>query len=80
MNYVYAKVSTELNFYGKTNPGALIEKYGSPLYVYNEAILRERCRELRNMVDYKYFHVNYSPKANSNLEILKIVRELFMSL
>ncbi len=75
MNYVYAKVSTSQNFYEKTNPAVLIEKYGSPLYVYNEDILRERCRELKKMVDYKYFHVNYSPKANSNLEILKIVRD-----
>lgn len=75
MNYVYATVSTSQDFYGKTNPAGLIEKYGSPLYVYNEAILRKRCRELKNMVDYKYFHVNYSPKANSNLEILKIVRD-----
>ena len=74
MNYVYAKVSADLNFYGKTNPVSLIEKYGSPLYVYNETILKERCRELKNLVDYKYFYVNYSPKANSNLEILKIVR------
>ena len=75
MNYVYAKVTTSQSFYGKTNPAGLIEKYGSPLYVYNEVILRERCRELKNLVNYKYFHVNYSPKANSNLEILKIVRD-----
>ena len=75
MNYVYAQVSTGLNFYRKTNPVSLIEKYGSPLYVYNETILRERCRELKSLVDYKYFYVNYSPKANSNLEILKIVRD-----
>lgn len=75
MNYIYAKVSTALNFFGKTNPVSLIEKYGSPLYVHNETILRERCRELKKMVDYKYFFVNYSPKANSNLEVLKIVRD-----
>ncbi len=74
MNYVYAKVSSDLNFYSKTNPVSLIEEYGSPIYVYSETILRERCRELKNMVDYKNFYVNYSPKANSNLEILKIVR------
>jgi diaminopimelate decarboxylase len=30
---------------------------------------------LKNLVDYKFFNVNYSPKANSNLEILKIVRD-----
>lgn len=53
----------------------LINKYGSPLYVYNEAILRERCRELINLVPLENFRVNYSAKANTNLEILKIIRE-----
>lgn len=75
MNYVYSKVSSDLNFYGNTDPVSLAENYGTPLYVYNEAILREKCRELKNLVNYKNFHVNYSPKANSNLELLKIVRE-----
>ena len=75
MNYVYSAVSSNLNFYEKTNPVSLAEDYGTPLYVYNERILRERCHELKNLVDYKNFFVNYSPKANSNLEILRIVRE-----
>ncbi|MDR3424427.1 MAG: diaminopimelate decarboxylase [Alphaproteobacteria bacterium] len=51
----------------------LIEKYGSPLYVYDENILRERCREIRNLLPNKNYRVNYSAKANSNLELLKIV-------
>lgn len=75
MNYVYSKVSSDLKFYGNTNPISLVEAYGSPLYVYNENIIRERCRELKNLVDYKNFYVNYSPKANSNLEIIKIVKD-----
>lgn len=75
MNYVYSNVSSDLKFYGNTNPVSLIEAYGSPLYVYNENIIRERCRELKNLVDYKNFYVNYSPKANSNLELIKIVRD-----
>jgi diaminopimelate decarboxylase len=65
----------ETNFYDSTNASELIEKYGSPLYVYNETILRERCREMASLVSYPRFTSNYSIKANSNLELLKIVRE-----
>jgi len=53
----------------------LIGKYGSPLYIYDEEILRKRCRELKNLLPSKNFRVNYSAKANTNLEILKIVNE-----
>jgi diaminopimelate decarboxylase len=75
MNYIYSKVSSENNFFGKTDPVFLAEKFGTPLYVYNENILRERCRELSGLISYKNFHVNFSPKANGNLELLKIVKE-----
>ncbi len=54
---------------------ALAEKYGTPLYVYDETILRTRCRELANLLPGRNFKVNYSAKANTNLELLKIVRE-----
>lgn len=70
---IYSKVSSEKNFFGQTDPVQLIEKYGSPLYVYNENILRKRCRDIKGLIDYHNFSVNYSPKANSNLELLKIV-------
>lgn len=68
-------VTAKTNFYGNTNPVELAEKYGTPLYVYNEDILRERCRELKNLVSYKNFQVNYSVKANGNLSLLKIIKE-----
>lgn len=71
---IYSKVSSEKNFFGHTDPVQLIEKYGTPLYVYNENILRKRCRDIKGLIDYPNFNVNYSPKANSNLELLKIVR------
>ncbi|NLE24755.1 MAG: diaminopimelate decarboxylase [Clostridiaceae bacterium] len=54
---------------------SLTEKYGTPLYVYSEAILRERCRELKNLLPNKNFRVNYSAKANTNLELLKIIKD-----
>lgn len=65
----------QANFYGNSAPLRLVEEYGSPLYVYNETILRSRCREMVGLVSYPYFKVNYSIKANSNLELLKIVRQ-----
>ena len=67
--------TTQTKFYGNTTPDELIATFGSPLYVYNEAILRERCREMRQLTDYPRFKVNYSIKANSNLELLKIIWE-----
>lgn len=65
----------QTGYYGKTNPEKLLKEFGSPLYVYNEAIIRDRCRDMANLVSYPYFKSNYSIKANSNIEILKIVRE-----
>jgi diaminopimelate decarboxylase len=74
MNYIYSKVSSEKKFFGNTDPVRLIEKYGTALYVYNENILRNRCRDLKGLISYSNYTVNYSPKANGNLELLKIVR------
>lgn len=69
------KVTTETEFFKGTNPVELLEKYGSPLYVYNENIFRDRCRELKQLVTYKNFSVNYSVKANGNISLIKIAHE-----
>lgn len=53
---------------------SLLAKYGSPLYVYSEPILRERCREIRQLLPRRRFRPSYSAKANGNLELLKIIR------
>lgn len=65
----------QTHFFGQTNPQKLLQKYGSPLYVYNESILRTRCREIAGLSDYPHFHANYSVKANGNLHLLRIIRE-----
>ncbi len=65
----------QTNFYGNSNPSKLVEQYGSPLYVYNEAILRKCCRDMKNLVPVEGFTADYSIKANANLHILEIVRE-----
>ena len=51
-------------FFGNSDPEKLICQYGSPLYVYNEAILRQRCRDVTNLVSYRPFTANFSCKAN----------------
>lgn len=63
------------NFYAGHKPEGLLQEFGSPLYVYNEKILRTRCREMADLVSYPRFQANYSCKANSNLELLRIVRD-----
>ncbi|MCR4435401.1 MAG: diaminopimelate decarboxylase [Clostridiales bacterium] len=67
--------TVQTNFFGENTAAGLVERFGSPLYVYNEAILRKRCREMAGLISYPNFKANYSIKANSNLEILKIARQ-----
>ena len=74
MQKVYSKVTDSMNFFQGVDPTELAEKYGTPLYVYNERILRERCRDLKNLVTYPNFVVDYSAKANGNLAFLQIVK------
>ncbi len=61
-------------FLTKEKAFELIEKYGSPLYVYDEKTLRLRCKEMRNILPNKNMRVNFSAKANGNLEILRTVK------
>lgn len=75
MSNKFCSVTDKMNFYKGIEPTELVEKYGSPVYVYNESILRERCREMKNLLSYPNFSVSFSAKANSNLRLLEIVRE-----
>ena len=67
--------SASLQFFGASTPAGLVNKYGSPLYVYNERILRERCRDMKGLADVPGFTVCYSTKANGNPHLLRIIRE-----
>lgn len=65
--------SEQTQFYGLQRPQSLLEQFGSPLYVYNEAILRSRCRDMANLIGYKNYKANYSTKANANTALLQII-------
>ncbi|KNY27449.1 diaminopimelate decarboxylase [Pseudobacteroides cellulosolvens] len=65
----------DYDFYNRVDVQKLIHQYGSPLYIYDENILRKSCREMKNLMQYPWFVANYSIKANSNMELLKIIRD-----
>lgn len=61
--------------FGNQTAIELIEKFGSPLYVYQENVLRDRCRKLMQMIHHDKVIVHYSAKANTSIALLKIIRE-----
>ncbi len=53
---------------------SLLEKYGSPLYVYERKTIEEKAETLLNSIDYEPKELKYACKANTNIEIMKIIR------
>ncbi|RLI31934.1 diaminopimelate decarboxylase [Candidatus Bathyarchaeota archaeon] len=55
----------------------LAEKYGTPLYVLSEKRIRENYRRLYKALSLnsKKFRIYYSAKANTNLSVLKILKD-----
>ena len=70
----FAAYTKSVNFFGPRTPEELVKRFGSPLYIYNEELLRARCREMKSLSDHPGFHVHYSAKANANPALLKIIR------
>ena len=65
----------EVNFFNGNNPEELAQQYGTPLYVYNEEILRNCMRTVKNIIRKYPYTANYSIKANSNINIIKLAVE-----
>ena len=53
----------------------LAEKYGTPVYIMVESEIRTRLRRFKAAFPYPKLEVQYASKCNSNLEILRIMRE-----
>ena len=64
-----------VDFFKGNDIEKIAKEYGTPLYVYNEDILRDRMHKVANIVTKYPYKANYSMKANSNLSILKIAHE-----
>lgn len=52
----------------------IMAEYGSPVYVYSEVVLRKSCRDMIGAFKGR-FKPSYSIKANSNLTLLRIIKE-----
>lgn len=63
------------NYFLGNEPETLVKQFGSPLYVYNEDILRDRMSKVAKVITKYPYTANYSIKANTNLSILKIALE-----
>lgn len=60
---------------GGINAEKLVQQYGSPLYVYDGAIIRRQYRALRSAITYPDTRFFYASKANPNRELMNILRE-----
>jgi diaminopimelate decarboxylase len=61
---------------GKFTASQLIEKFGSPLYVYDANTIKERFKQLKESISViKNTKILYACKANSNVEIIKVLTE-----
>ena len=65
----------EVNFFEGNNPEELVKNFGTPLYVYNEKILRNRMSNVAKVITKYPYTANYSVKANTNIHILKLALE-----
>ena len=63
------------NFFAGNNPEDIVAKYGTPVYVYNEKILRDRMAKVAKVITKYPYTANYSVKANTNIHILKLALE-----
>jgi diaminopimelate decarboxylase len=62
--------------FGGVGASELIEEFGSPLYVYEEDIIRARYEDLRSAITYPKTRIHYAAKANSNPAILALLQEM----
>lgn len=53
----------------------LADAYRTPLYVFEEAVIRNKCRELKTAITYPQSVIRYACKALTLQAILKIIRE-----
>ena len=63
------------NFFEGNNPEDIAKNFGTPVYVYNEKILRDRMSKVAKVITKYPYTANYSVKANTNIHILKLALE-----
>lgn len=62
----------EVDFFKGNNPEDIVSQYGTPVYVYSEEIIRQHMHNVSQVITKYPYTANYSVKANTNIEILKL--------
>ena len=57
------------------DPLDLVEKYSSPLYVYDTAIIERQYKRMEAAFSVPSLKINYACKANTNINILKFLKD-----
>jgi len=62
-------------YFANLNTIEIAEKFGTPIYINNEQMIRKRYRELKDILNsvYKKNRIYFAIKSNTNLSILKIL-------
>jgi diaminopimelate decarboxylase len=61
-------------------PAELIAQFGSPLYVYDGDVIRRKVKELQTAFSGVDMKIKYACKANTNLAILRLMKEIGVEL
>ena len=63
-------------YIGDVNTIDLVSQYGTPLYIYNEQVIRDRYNKLKNAINSEYENneIHFAVKANSNMAICRILK------
>src|SRR5205814_7472600 len=72
---IFFMVKNNKLFIGEISAEDLVAKYGSPLYVYDADSIKRQYRNLVKNITYKKLKIHFASKANTNIEILKLLRE-----
>ena len=69
------KITDNKLYLGDIPVDTIMQEYGSPLYVYDESVLRSQFRELSAGFPRGLLEIHYAMKANSNPSLLRILAE-----
>lgn len=68
-------INGKYQFSGGIDPLALCKEFGTPLYVYDAAVMERQYRRIVNAFPYPNVHIHYACKALSNINVMRLFRQ-----
>jgi len=75
LNYKDLEYRQGILYFANLNTLEIAEKFGTPIYIINDQMIRKRYQELKHMLNsaYRKNRIYFAVKSNTNLAILKIL-------